>query len=359
MTLVRWIVAFAAVLAAGPVAAQSAPFALEVVAEGFEQPLFVTAPAGDTRLFVVEQTGKIRILEGGAVRERPFLDIGDELSSGGERGLLGLAFHPGYANNGRFFVNYTDRRGDTRVVEFGVSDDPNVADAAPVREHLFVDQPQSNHNGGWVGFGSDGLLYVGMGDGGGSGDAQNRAQDDAQLLGKILRLDVDAGGPPEVFVKGVRNPWRNAFDGETLYIADVGQNVWEEIHVVTLADAGANLGWNLMEADSCFRPRENCDQNGLTLPVAAYSHDEGCSVTGGYVYRGAAVPAIEGRYFYGDYCSGTLWSFRLVNGAATEITSYFDAFGAIGPITSFGLDGAGEMYLVTQDGIIRKFVPVS
>jgi glucose/arabinose dehydrogenase len=359
MTLIRWIVALAMVIAAGPATAQTAPFALDVVAEGFDQPLFVAAPPGDPRLFVVEQTGRIRILENGAVREQPFLDISGEVSGGNERGLLGIAFHPGYAENGRFFINYTDGRGDTRVAEYTVSADPNVAEAAPVKELLFVDQPQSNHNGGWIGFGPDGLLYVGMGDGGGAGDTQNRAQDDAQLLGKMLRLDVDAGGEPEVFLKGVRNPWRNAWDGETLYIADVGQNVWEEVHVVALADAGANLGWNVMEAGDCFRPRENCDQGGLTLPVAQYNHDEGCSITGGYVYRGAAVPAIEGLYFYGDYCSGTLWSFRLAGGVATDLTSYFDTFGAIGPITSFGLDGAGEMYLITQDGIVRKFVPAS
>ena len=356
MAIQKYALALIAMVLATPLAQAQAPFALEVVADGFELPLYATAPAGDPRLFVVEQSGGIQILEDGARRQQPFLSLADRISLGGEQGLLGLAFHPSYASNGRFFVNYTDRNGDTRVVEYRVSSDPNVADPAPVAEHLVVDQPAGNHNGGWIGFGPDGLLYVGMGDGGGRGDTQGNAQNDATLLGKIVRIDVDAATGPEVFAKGVRNPWRNAFDGETLYIADVGQNAWEEITVITLDDAGANLGWNTMEGFECFPPGSSCDRSGLTLPVTAYAPSEGCSITGGYVYRGVAIPAIDGLYFYSDYCSGILQSFRFNGEGISEMMSYADVFGTLGNVTSFGLDGAGEMYVLTQDGTVRRFV---
>jgi glucose/arabinose dehydrogenase len=340
-----------------PVMAQEAPFDLEVVAEGLSSPLYATAPVGDDRLFIVEQTGTVRILADGAITAEPFLDISGSTNPGGESGLLGLAFHPDYASNGRFYVNFTDRSGDTRFVAYRVSDDPNRADADSAEEILAVDQPRRNHNGGWIGFGPDGLLYVAMGDGGGAGDPRRSGQDPNSLLGKILRIDVDNGGAPEIFVSGVRNPWRNAFDGDRLYIADVGQGEWEEINVVSLDDAGANLGWNIMEGGDCFRPREGCDTSGLTLPVDAYTHAVGCSITGGYVYRGAAIPAIEGLYFFADYCSGILSSWRFNGEGVGESLSYADVFGSIGPVTSFGLDGAGEMYLITQDGTVRKFVP--
>lgn len=350
------LVALCAVLA-GPVLAQEAPFKLEVVAEGLSQPLFVTAPADDPRLFVLEQSGTIRILEGGEVVSDPFLDVSGLISTGGERGLLGLAFHPDYAGNGRFFINYTDRAGHTQVVEYAVTDDPNIAAPDPVQVVLSVEQPYGNHNGGWIDFGPDGLFYIGMGDGGAGGDPQGNGQNPDALLGKILRMDVDTGTAPEVFVTGVRNPWRNAFDGDDVYIADVGQVEWEEISVITLDDVGANLGWNIMEGAACYQPREGCDDSGLVLPIHAYSHAEGCSITGGYVYRGAAIPEIDGVYFFADYCSGIVSSLRYADGAMTELTNYAEALGSIGPITSFGLDSAGELYLTTQDGRLMQFVP--
>lgn len=341
-----------------PAVAQTPPFDLARVAGGFDAPLYVTAPAGDARLFVVEQTGAIRILDDGAVLEAPFLDLSEHISSGGEQGLLGLAFHPDYATNGRFFVNFTDTRGDTRVVAYTVSADADRADPDSAVELLAVEQPRANHNGGWLGFGPDGLLYVALGDGGGGGDPRGNGQNPATFLGKILRIDVDAGGAPEIFVSGVRNPWRNAFDGDDLYIADVGQSGWEEINVVSIDEAGANLGWNIMEGSHCFRAA-SCDSDGLVLPIHEYPTGEGCSITGGYVYRGSAVPAIEGLYFFADYCTGSLSSLRLADGVASEVTTYAGAFSDIAPVTSFGLDGAGELYVVSQDGTLSRFVPAN
>lgn len=358
MTLARPLTILAALLIATPVAAQ-APFALETVADGLSQPVFVTAPAGDPRLFIVEQTGTIRILADGAVSEVPFLDVTGLIRAGGEQGLLGLAFHPDYANSGRFFVNYTDTQGDTQVVGYTVSADPGVADPNSAAPLFSVDQPRANHNGGWLGFGPDGLLYVGMGDGGGAGDTQGNGQNPSALLGKILRLDVDAGAAPEIFASGVRNPWRNAFDGDDFYIADVGQAGWEEINVIGVGDAEANLGWNIMEGAACFQPPEGCDQAGLVLPVHAYATSEGCSITGGYVYRGAAIPTLDGVYFYADYCSGIVSSLRYTGDGATDIVSYADTLGSIGNVTSFGTDSAGELYVVTHDGLVRKFVPAN
>jgi glucose/arabinose dehydrogenase len=340
-----------------PGAAQAQDFQLETITEGLSQPVFATAPAGDPRLFVVEQTGNIRILEDGDLREDPFLDVSELISTGGERGLLGLAFHPEYASNGRFYINYTDGEGDTRIVAYTVSaDDPNAADADSAEELLSVDQPRANHNGGWIAFGPDGLLYIGMGDGGGAGDPNRNGQNPDVLLGKILRLNVDAGSEPEVFALGVRNPWRNAFDGEQLYVADVGQNQWEEIHLVSLDEAGINLGWNVMEGAECFRDAE-CDQDGLDLPIHTYSHEEGCSISGGYVYRGAAITAIEGRYFFADYCSGIMWSLLHTGEGEADVVSYAESLGSLGPVTSFGLDSEGEMYVMTHDGKLMKFMP--
>lgn len=357
MIRISSIVVVAAALWSLPAAAQTPAFDLELVAEGLSQPLFATAPADDSRLFVVEQTGTVRIVVDGEVLAEPFLDVSSDLVAGGERGLLGLAFHPEYGSNGRFFVNYTDRQGDTQVVEYNVSDDPDVAAADPVQTLLSVEQPFGNHNGGWIGFGPAGLLYVGMGDGGSGGDPQGNGQNPDALLGKILTIDVDAGGDPEMFATGVRNPWRNAFDGEDFYIADVGQRGWEEISVVSVSDRGANLGWNIMEGTECYEPSTGCDESGLVQPIHVYSHSDGCSITGGYVYRGSDIPQIEGTYFFADYCSGVVSSLRYADGQATEVTSYAETFGSIGPITSFGTDAAGELYLTTQDGRLLKFVP--
>ena len=338
-----------------PALAQPAPFALEVLTTELDQPVFLTAPTNDPRQFVVEQPGRIRVLADGQLEAQPFLDISDKISAGGERGLLGLAFHPDYAEDGRFYVNYTDRSGDTQVVEYRVSGDANAADPGSAKTLLSVEQPYRNHNGGWIAFGPDGLLYIGMGDGGSGGDPEGNGQNPDVLLGKILRLDVDAGGEPEIFALGVRNPWRNAFDGESLYVADVGQNQLEEISVIPLGDAGANLGWNIMEGDRCFS-EEGCSTDGLVLPIHTYSHDDGCSITGGYVYRGSAIPEVEGRYFFADFCAGVLQSLRYADGEASEVTRYDDLAG-IGPVTSFGLDSEGELYVMTQDGALMKFVP--
>jgi glucose/arabinose dehydrogenase len=350
------VVAFGLALPA-PVLAQPVPVALETVSDQFDAPVFLTSPPGDTRLFVVEQPGRIRVVTDGAVAEQPFLDISGLVSYGGEQGLLGLAFHPDYASNGRFFVNYTDRAGDTQVVGYTVSDDPAAANPDSAIVLFSVEQPYPNHPGGWIGFGPDGLLYIGMGDGGAGGDPHGNGQNSEALLGKILRVNVD-GGAPEIFASGVRNPWRNAFDGRDFYIADVGQNAIEEVSVISAGDAGANLGWNVMEGDACFRA-QSCEQSGLVLPVAVYSHSAGwCSITGGYVYRGSAIPGLVGHYVFADYCGGMINSFRHEGGAAQD-ASVWGELGRVGSVTSFGVDSAGELYVVTGEGLVAKVVPGS
>lgn len=349
------IVATATLLGVSTALAQQTGVRLEPIAQGLDSPVFVTAPAGDPRLFVVEQTGRILLLRDGAVLAAPFLDLSDSVSTGGERGLLGLAFHPDYSANGRFYVNYTDTNGDTQVVGYTATGD--AADPASATPLFSVDQPFGNHNGGWLGFGPDGLLYVGMGDGGAGGDPGNRAQDPQQLLGKILRLDVDAGAAPEIFASGVRNPWRMAFDGNHLYVADVGQVAHEEISVITTADAGANLGWNVMEGLSCYEAA-SCDTSGFVLPILTYGHDSGrCSITGGLVYRGTALPALNGQYFFSDYCDGQIRSLTYADGKATGETDWTAQLGAQGQVTSFGMDSAGELYVMTIDGNLSKLVP--
>ncbi len=350
------IALFAASLAAG-VMAQPARVALEVVASDLNAPVYAIAPPDDPRLFVVEQTGRIRILAEGQVQAQPFLDLSARISTGGEQGLLGLAFHPGYAQNGRFFVNYTDEAGNTQVVGYRAEGD--VADPASAQVLLSVEQPYANHNGGWLGFGPDGLLYVGMGDGGSGGDPENRAQNPAEKLGKILRLDVDGGAAPETFALGVRNPWRMAFDGTDLYVADVGQVSYEEINVITTADAKANLGWRIMEGPECY-DAATCERAGLVLPILSYGHDSGrCSITGGFVYRGAALPQLAGHYFFSDYCDGRIRSIRYAGGKATAETDWTNQLGAPGSVTSFGRDSAGELYVMNTDGELLKLVPAS
>ena len=354
--------------------------AAQTVATGFEKPVSLSSPPGDPRLFVVERTGRIHIIADGHLLPQPFLDLSSRVSTNSEQGLLGLAFHPDFSANDRFFVYFTDHDGTITVAE-GHDDTFNLAegqsaDPAALRVLLTVPHPQApNHNGGWLGFGPDGLLYIGTGDGGGSGDRRGNAQNPDQLLGKILRIDVDqaqpytippgnpfatGGGAPEIFALGLRNPWRAAFDGDLLYIGDVGQGDWEEINVLSTADAGAgagaNLGWNRVEGHTCFKPR-NCDQAGLTPPVHVYDHSLGCSVTGGYVYRGAAMPALQGRYFFSDFCAATLMSFRLQGGAAQDIVGIENGLASLGEVTSFGQDSTGELYLLTYDGTVAKLVP--
>jgi glucose/arabinose dehydrogenase len=336
--------------------------------------LFLTAPASDSRLFIVEQPGRIRIIENGNLLSTPFLDLNGQISSGGERGLLGLAFHPSYDSNGYFFVYFTAPNGDITIKRYTVSASPNVADAGSGHLILTVDHAsRSNHNGGMLAFGTDGKLYIGTGDGGGGGDPDQNGQDPATLLGKLLRLDVDAADPyaipsdnpfvgvagarEEVWAIGLRNPWRWAFDRTAgdLYIADVGQSAWEEVDVVPAATAGANYGWNVMEGLHCYAPSSGCNQSGITLPVLEYGHAEGCSITGGFVYRGAAMPSLQGTYFYADYCNGWVRSFRYANGAATEPQAW--GFGNIGNILSFGQDAGGELYILSASGTVYRIVP--
>ncbi len=339
---------------------------LQEVASGLASPTFVTAPAGDARLFVVEQPGRIRVVENGVLAATPFLDITDRVLSGGERGLLSMAFHPGYAQNGLFFVYYTDRQGDIRVDRFRVSADRNRADAASARAIITVPHREAgNHNGGLAAFGPDGKLYLGTGDGGGGGDPRGNGQNPQALLGKLLRLDVDGGDPyaipadnpfargggrPEIWALGLRNPWRFSWSAGTLYVADVGQSAWEEVNAVPASTAGINYGWNPMEGAHCYTA--GCDTTGKTLPVLEYGHAEGCSITGGYAYRGSALPALRGHYFYADYCQGWVRSFRLANGQVSDRREW--NVGSVGSISSFGEDGSGELYVVAAAGRVFR-----
>jgi hypothetical protein len=323
---------------------------LQTVVSGLSQPVFVDAPAGDERLFVAEKSGRIRVVVDGAVRDAPFLDLSAAVSTSGERGLLGMAFHPGYLSNGRFYVHYTDLNGANRIVEYTVSAEPDLADPSSARVLFTVPQPASNHNGGMIDFGPDGRLYVGIGDGGGSGDPFRNGQDPTTPLGTITAIDPESGART-LFAFGLRNPWRFSWDGQRIYIGDVGQNAREEIDVLSVFDAGSNLGWSLMEGSRCYVT--GCSTAGLVLPVAEYGHGEGCSVTGGLVYRGTAIPELSGQYFYGDFCSGFVRSFRYT-GAASEGRSWPTL--STPSLVSFGTDGAGEMYVVSIGGTVSKVV---
>ncbi len=320
------------------------------VAAGLDSPVYVTAAPGDAkRLYVVEQPGRIRTIAGGRIRGT-FLDIRSLVSSGGERGLLSVAFHPDYAANRRFYVNYTDVRGDTRVVEYrSRRGSPPVR----VRELLYVDQPHANHNGGQLQFGPDGLLYVGMGDGGPQNDPQNRSQDLAQRLGKLLRIDVDVPRADwELVAYGLRNPWRFSFDRLTgdLYIGDVGQYDWEEIDFTPAESPGLeNYGWSAFEGSHEYKPENLNPAGNLVAPIYEYDHGQGCVVTGGYVYRGRIASA-RGRYFLGDYCTGQVWSFVQRDGRATDVRSH--PF-RVSLLTSFGV-GLGALYLVSHEGRIFR-----
>ena len=352
----------------------------EFVVGGLSQPVDLAVPPGDTtRLFLAEKTGQIRIFRNGRLESRPFLDIGNRVSGGTEQGLLGLTFHPRYASNGKFYVDYTDVSGNTRIVEFQVSADPDTASSTE-RQILFVTQPAANHNGGQIAFGPDGYLYVALGDGGGANDQFGNGQNLGTLLGSLLRIDVDSGTPysipadnpfrttagarGEIWDYGLRNPWRFSFDRQTnaLYIADVGQYLWEEVDHEPAGAGGRNYGWNIMEGNHCFRAA-TCDRTGLTLPVAEYSHGEGCSITGGYVYRGSAIPELSGVYFYGDYCTGIVRSFRIAGGAATDARDWTSALktqsgGAMTGLSSFGQDARGELYLLRLGGEIYRIARV-
>lgn len=359
------------------------------VVTGLSRPVFVTSPPGDTqRLFIIEQhTGKILIVKNGTLLGTPFLTV-PGLTTGSEQGLLGLAFHPNYATNGKFYVYYTTTgggpAGQSILAEYEVSaSDPDVADTASARTILHFDQPQSNHNAGWIAFGpNDGYLYVASGDGGGGGDDDSghtpgvgNGQDITNnLLGKLLRIDIDGDdfpgdatlnyaipasnplvgvtGDDEIWAYGLRNPWRNAFDSANgdLMIADVGQSAWEEINYQPASVTTArNYGWRLKEGTSCFNPSTNCDPGGLTDPIYEYSHSIGCSITGGIVYRGS-IGEIDGRYFFADYCSGNIWSFVVSGGSAVDLKDHTSELApggglSIDRVVSFGEDASGEMYI--------------
>jgi glucose/arabinose dehydrogenase len=339
--------------------------AIAPVAEGFERPTHVTHAGDDSgRLFVVEQAGVIWVLRDGQRLQAPLLDIRSIVGSeGNEQGLLSVAFHPDFAANGRFFVNYTDRGGSTVVAEYAATGDS--ADPQSARVLLTIPQPAANHNGGLLKFGPDGMLYIGMGDGGRAGDPWGNGQNPQELLGKLLRIDVDGGEPyavpadnpfvqqqngrVEIWAWGLRNPWRFSFDRLTgdLYIADVGQNAFEEVHFQAAgAGGGANYGWNTFEGNSCFSG-SNCNAEGFVAPVAVYAHSEGgCSITGGYVYRGTAFPNLNGLYIYSDYCTGNVWALR---GDATGWQNRLVTRFSINP-SSFGEDEAGELYVVDGEG---------
>ena len=360
-----------AAVAAGPVSTATTALSRAVTApavrlqklpQTFTKPVYLTAAPGDaSRLFVVEKTGKIVIVQNGARLAKPFLDITSKVSTGGEQGLLSMAFDPQYASNGRFYVDYTNVNGDTRVVRYAVSKgDPNVANAGSGRTVLSVHQPYSNHNGGQLQFGPDGRLYVGLGDGGSEGDPNHYGQNHSALLSKILRLNVNVS-PVKVkkYAMGLRNPWRFSFDARTgaLWIGDVGQDKWEEVDYLRPgAPAGANFGWSAYEGTHVYNSAiaASVKKSSLTWPVTQYSHSVGNAVTGGYVYRGTAIPALRGFYIFADFASGRVWAMKGPGGARSALSG---ADGQVSQISSFGQDANGELYVVSLAGSVYKIVP--
>ncbi len=360
---------------------------LQPVFTGFQTPVYLThageGPSGVSRLFIVERIGRIYLVEDGVVQPSPFLDITDRVGSdGSEQGLLSVAFPPGLSDppaktntSGSFFyVNYTDQLGNTVIARYRLlADDSRQADASSEQKILQIEQPAANHNGGQLQFGPDGYLYIGMGDGGRAGDPWGNAQNPSVLLGKLLRIDVSgvdtynvpesnpflgqSGARPEIWATGLRNPWRFAFDRATgaLYIADVGQNLYEEINVQSATSLGGeNYGWDTMEASHCFEPQANCDSSGLEVPAAEYPHGPSCSVTGGYIYRGSRFPQMAGVYLFGDFCSGNIWGLRE---EAPEEWQMALLLSTDISISSFGEDAAGEIYVLGyRDGTIYHLV---
>ena len=347
----------------------------EAVAKGLDSPTFLASPPGSADLYVVELRGRVRKLVDG-VPAAPVVDIATRVASGGERGMLSLAFDPGYASNGYVYVYFTETSGDIAVERFtlplpGNPAPPSGVEATAVRVLTIAHRSFANHNGGQLQFGPDGMLYLGTGDGGGAGDPLGSGQNTDALLGKILRLDVrtlpyrippdnpfvgQPGKRAEIWAYGVRNPWRFAFDGATrsLYIADVGQSSREEVNVAAADAAGLNYGWNAWEGTMCYPSGTACSPAGITMPVLDYDHANGCSITGGYVYRGALLPEVAGRYFYSDFCNGWLRSFVVVNGVATERLDWHVT--PIGSIQSFGVDSRNELYALTSGGGVYRLV---
>ena len=356
-----------------PIMPRVVDYALELVVDGFQQPIYVThAGDGSGRLFVVEQNGAIWIVSDGKALSRPFIDLSDRVTRrSSEQGLLGLAFHPNYSVNGQFFVHYSDKNGDTVVMGFVVSDEANRANYNSGRYVLTQSQPYRNHNGGQIAFGHDGHLYIGLGDGGSAGDPQHNGQNLANWLGAILRVNIESSvgyavppdnpflftqdAKPEIWVYGLRNPWRFSFDRMTgdLYIGDVGQNDWEEINFQAVGSRGGeNYGWRHMEGSYCYK--RGCDPALYAEPIAEYHHSNGgCSITGGYVYRGEILSDLKGSYMYADYCSGSIW--RLVRSTSGEWNESLIIESKL-KISSFGEDEMGEVYVVDYGGRIYRII---
>jgi glucose/arabinose dehydrogenase len=379
----RWL---ASERAAGDAVTTAAAFTLTLTPfkSGFSRPVFLTSPAdGSGRMFVVQQGGKIKVINaGGTVLATPLLDITAKVSKGGEQGLLGLAFHPNFATNGKFYVNYTTLAGDTAITEYRLSP-PSSNHVAPTgRRVLTIDQPYANHNGGDIAFGPDGYLYIATGDGGSAGDPGNRAQSLNSLLGKILRINVNGKtstrgylipssnpyvgktGRDEIWSRGLRNPWRFSIDSATgsLWIGDVGQNRYEEVDRTARAGnpvggKAKNYGWRVLEGRHCYRPSSGCSTTGKTMPLVEYRHDaantsdDNCAVTGGYVYRGSASPALVGQYVFGDYCSGRIWT---VSSTATSPATATVRLNTAHLISSFGIGPGKELYMLTLAGNIYR-----
>lgn len=348
--------------------------AFQQVTTGLDNPTAIShAGDGSGRLFILEQEGRVIVFDGSRVLPTPFLDLTALVSCCGERGLLGIAFHPSYESNGLFYVNYTNNSGDTEVVRYRVSANPDIADGGSGATILTIDQPFANHNGGTLQFGPDGYLYIGLGDGGSAGDPDNRAQNLGDLLGKMLRVDVDGGSPysippsnpfvgqtgarGEIWAFGLRNPWKFSFDraGGDMFIGDVGQGSWEEIDRQPAGRGGLNYGWRLMEGNHCFNPSTGCDSGSLAHPILEYANTGAeCAVTGGYRYRGGRSPSMQGTYFYADYCSGKLWAASESGGNwSTESVSDTPYL-----ISGFGEDENGELYIThhSATGAIYRLV---
>jgi len=343
------------------------------VATGIPFPVFAGSIPGDDRIFVLERQGRMVVIDGAGLRSEPFLDLTDRVGSGGiENGLLGLAFHPDYASNGRMFLYYTDTELDSRLSEFTTSGiGAGVADRATESILFEVDQKGIRHRAGMLQFGPDGFLWVALGDGGLGDDS---SQDLSSLQGNLLRLDIDNGDPyaipavnpfpgtddgrDEIWAYGLRNPWRYSIDHETrlVYIGDVGQANWEEINVASIDTAGLDFGWPNFEGVDCYQPSDGCDMTGWEAPTLAYTHEFGCSVTGGHVYRGTALPELVGHYFYADWCNGMIRSFKYVDGQPTDERDWTTMLAGAGQVASFGIDGSGEMLVVNSNGTIYRIV---
>ena len=375
-----------------------------LIADGYKKPVFITSyPNNAKLLYIVEQAGLIKIINDGKKLSRPFFDINKRVVNpnrpGDERGLLGFAFHPNHTNNGKFYINYMDNDGNTIISEFSTNSELR-ANHKSERIILKLKQPYGNHNGGDIQFGPDGYLYISIGDGGKAGDPLNAGQDLSSLFGKIIRIDIEQkpyGIPKsnpffgqkdkreEIWAWGLRNVWRFSFDKQTgdKYLADVGQNKWEEVNFEPASsEGGLNYGWRIMEANHCYDPKENCPTEGLIKPIIEYPNDanhpafafriieelsfsetdvEGCSVTGGYVYRGQKIKSMQGQYIFGDYCSGNIWTLRVVNGKAINFKNRTEEINIGGGefttyISSFGQDSDGEIYIIDYNGGIYKLI---